>query len=198
MKVVGTSDNFRSATSRPLPARSRPYRACPREKLSEVPTTSPTGAETARPRSGRLPYGGEGSTPPLPARLFCGRRADCGAYSPCSEGHKMTDYQPKSPEALFAELKDAVRGVAEQQMPSLRIALDVEPREFELDYSGGTISLSTPDGSPVHPGIRHIANFWMKMLSLPASPASIQRLHRSEENTSELQSLLRISYAVFC
>src|SRR3546814_11991208 len=62
-------------------------------------------------------------------------------------------------------------------MPSLRIALDVEPREFELDYSGGTISLSTPDGSPVHPGIRHIANFWMKMLSLPASPASIQRLH---------------------
>src|SRR3546814_2377136 len=85
MKGVGTSDNFRSATSRPRPARSRPYRACPREKLSEVPTTSPTGAETARPRSGRLPYGGEGSTPPLPARLFCGRRADCGAYSPCSE-----------------------------------------------------------------------------------------------------------------
>src|SRR3546814_12836304 len=76
----------------------------------------------------------------------------------------MTDYQPKSPEALFAALKDAVRGVAEQQMPSLRIALDVAPREFELDYSGGTISLSTPDGSPVHPGIRPIANFWMKML----------------------------------
>src|SRR3546814_8386428 len=101
MKVVGTSDNFRSATSRPLPARSRTYRACPREKLSEVTQTSPTGAETARPRSGRLPYGGEGRTPPLPARLFCGRRADCGAYSPCSEGHKMTDYQPKSPEALL-------------------------------------------------------------------------------------------------
>src|SRR3546814_17235920 len=89
----------------------------------------------------------------------------------------MSDYQPKSPEALFAELKDAVRGVAEQQMPSLRIALDVEPREFELDYSGGTLSLSTPDGSPVHPGIRHIPNFWMKMLRLPAAPASIHRLH---------------------
>src|SRR3546814_20940654 len=130
MKVVGTSDTFRSAISRPLPARSRPYRACPREKLSEVPTTSPTGAETARPRSGRLPYGGEGSTPPLPARLFCGRRADCGAYSPCSEGHKMTDYQQKTPDALFSEFKHAVRGVDSQQLAWLRTSLHVAHREF--------------------------------------------------------------------
>src|SRR3546814_1076134 len=28
--------------------------------------------------------------------------------------------------------------------------------------------------------------------------AARQRLHRSEEHTSELQSLMRISYAVFC
>src|SRR3546814_13959653 len=115
MKVVGTSDNFRSATSRPLPARSRPYRACPREKLSEVPTTSPTGAETARPRSGRLPYGGEGSTPPLPARFFCGWRADFGAYSPLSSGHKTTEYQPTSPQEPFTQVKNQVGGVPEQQ-----------------------------------------------------------------------------------
>src|SRR3546814_7865044 len=31
-----------------------------------------------------------------------------------------------------------------------------------------------------------------------SSQARMQRLHRSEEHTSELQSLMRISYAVFC
>src|SRR3546814_7005279 len=36
---------------------------------------------------------------------------------------------------------------------------------------------------------------WSK--SHPA-PAPDRRLHRSEEHTSELQSLMRISYAVFC
>src|SRR3546814_1250558 len=30
------------------------------------------------------------------------------------------------------------------------------------------------------------------------SPKTAQRAHRSEEHTSELQSLMRISYAVFC
>src|SRR3546814_1650248 len=30
------------------------------------------------------------------------------------------------------------------------------------------------------------------------SPTTLQFLHRSEEHTSELQSLMRISYAVFC
>src|SRR3546814_1066019 len=35
--------------------------------------------------------------------------------------------------------------------------------------------------------------------SLPAPPGSLPRgLRRSEEHTSELQSLMRISYAVFC
>src|SRR3546814_8142370 len=32
----------------------------------------------------------------------------------------------------------------------------------------------------------------------PASASSLSRSHRSEEHTSELQSLMRISYAVFC
>src|SRR3546814_3943618 len=32
----------------------------------------------------------------------------------------------------------------------------------------------------------------------PQSPAEVGRLARSEEHTSELQSLMRISYAVFC
>src|SRR3546814_7846816 len=40
------------------------------------------------------------------------------------------------------------------------------------------------------PDIRKDANRWHKML--------IDKIERSEEHTSELQSLMRISYAVFC
>src|SRR3546814_5509359 len=32
----------------------------------------------------------------------------------------------------------------------------------------------------------------------PAQPSASTKIHRSEEHTSELQSLMRISYAVFC
>src|SRR3546814_10727448 len=32
----------------------------------------------------------------------------------------------------------------------------------------------------------------------PGAPPRSPRIHRSEEHTSELQSLMRISYAVFC
>src|SRR3546814_12266951 len=35
-------------------------------------------------------------------------------------------------------------------------------------------------------------------LAAPAGPKSVLGLDRSEEHTSELQSLMRISYAVFC
>src|SRR3546814_3839335 len=34
--------------------------------------------------------------------------------------------------------------------------------------------------------------------SLEAVARAVSRMHRSEEHTSELQSLMRISYAVFC
>src|SRR3546814_3626119 len=39
-----------------------------------------------------------------------------------------------------------------------------------------------------------------KITNMPGSPLTGQRggIHRSEEHTSELQSLMRISYAVFC
>src|SRR3546814_2066517 len=37
-----------------------------------------------------------------------------------------------------------------------------------------------------------------RLADVPASIAPAQRAARSEEHTSELQSLMRISYAVFC
>src|SRR3546814_2604052 len=39
-----------------------------------------------------------------------------------------------------------------------------------------------------------LKNWWME----PGVTALKQKLYRSEEHTSELQSLMRISYAVFC
>src|SRR3546814_9734852 len=37
-----------------------------------------------------------------------------------------------------------------------------------------------------------------RLKSSPPAPRACGRVHRSEEHTSELQSLMRISYAVFC
>src|SRR3546814_1496707 len=39
---------------------------------------------------------------------------------------------------------------------------------------------------------------WAGLARLPAALALLRRMERSEEHTSELQSLMRISYAVFC
>src|SRR3546814_8409477 len=42
------------------------------------------------------------------------------------------------------------------------------------------------------------ARFPAKIVKTPSCVACRQAAHRSEEHTSELQSLMRISYAVFC
>src|SRR3546814_5661194 len=42
------------------------------------------------------------------------------------------------------------------------------------------------------------ATVWCVILSARSSMTSISSAYRSEEHTSELQSLMRISYAVFC
>src|SRR3546814_10541689 len=43
-----------------------------------------------------------------------------------------------------------------------------------------------------------IETFWEQRADGTVDPAAGQRFLRSEEHTSELQSLMRISYAVFC
>src|SRR3546814_19151362 len=40
--------------------------------------------------------------------------------------------------------------------------------------------------------------FWVMLPAGPPTESTIETLMRSEEHTSELQSLMRISYAVFC
>src|SRR3546814_8950503 len=47
-------------------------------------------------------------------------------------------------------------------------------------------------------GFQQFALVFECLLNMPSSPATGRRSGRSEEHTSELQSLMRISYAVFC
>src|SRR3546814_3795152 len=47
-------------------------------------------------------------------------------------------------------------------------------------------------------GYRNIVGWLERLHGRPAFRRSIERGGRSEEHTSELQSLMRISYAVFC
>src|SRR3546814_4644110 len=54
---------------------------------------------------------------------------------------------------------------------------------------------STPDCSPA---VFQLASSRMRCGGPSDSSPSSVRLNRSEEHTSELQSLMRISYAVFC
>src|SRR3546814_3375358 len=50
----------------------------------------------------------------------------------------------------------------------------------------------------VNPGIRQMCDGWAAEGYLALAPDLFWRMERSEEHTSELQSLMRISYAVFC
>src|SRR3546814_5555135 len=51
---------------------------------------------------------------------------------------------------------------------------------------------------PRPPGMRHIRQHPQRACVILKYPATSRRFRRSEEHTSELQSLMRISYAVFC
>src|SRR3546814_5183648 len=86
-----------------------------------------------------------------------------------------------------------------------QLAVDVHVLDPLVDVPGGlahlvegsrfhAIFVARPAGNGVHPDHRHEA-----VLEYPAiASAQTNIAWRSEEHTSELQSLMRISYAVFC
>src|SRR3546814_7578089 len=56
-------------------------------------------------------------------------------------------------------------------------------------------------GASISPGLEEVPTYYGVNPPLPSYDAVVGKyrfLHRSEEHTSELQSLMRISYAVFC
>src|SRR3546814_1333267 len=66
---------------------------------------------------------------------------------------------------------------------------------WDVDYAFGSVAI-------VNARSRDWASFWADRrlrCHLPYLPPALgRRVERSEEHTSELQSLMRISYAVFC
>src|SRR3546814_3877577 len=58
---------------------------------------------------------------------------------------------------------------------------------FSTDFAGGIAGWATSGNVDAHQGTLRLRG-----------PASATRAVRSDEHTSELQSLMRISYAVFC
>src|SRR3546814_5285609 len=73
---------------------------------------------------------------------------------------------------------------------SLAIALLVANAVGGFDWFGRVAGMVVTEA----PGTRA----WQQETSRFASGADLMDLPRSEEHTSELQSLMRISYAVFC
>src|SRR3546814_7364390 len=79
-------------------------------------------------------------------------------------------------------LSDALKPLlARLQMPVMKAALN-DPKFF---------------ADAAHPARRASNSLYELALQLGANGAKVPD-HRSEEHTSELQSLMRISYAVFC
>src|SRR3546814_9144045 len=69
--------------------------------------------------------------------------------------------------------------------------LDQQPSRVELSYSQSTDPASpVPRSRPFHAAL--------KAIRAHSQPEKAGQQFRSEEHTSELQSLMRISYAVFC
>src|SRR3546814_4894881 len=73
---------------------------------------------------------------------------------------------------------------------------DVCSSDLPLQYFAH--GLPTADGTARDVAMRFFANQQDGPLRLITRPNGIIEHHRSEEHTSELQSLMRISYAVFC
>src|SRR3546814_1320135 len=61
--------------------------------------------------------------------------------------------------------------------------------------------LSIPDYTRipgVHPWMKGVSNVRGRLMAVMDLTVFLNKISRSEEHTSELQSLMRISYAVFC
>src|SRR3546814_6664752 len=93
----------------------------------------------------------------------------------------------------------------------------MHPHSFYVAYHIPTSSLRVCSAETVHREYEHAGKNWTRQRSLTVSftdeltnarlerlaavaisAARAERDRRSEEHTSELQSLMRISYAVFC
>src|SRR3546814_4440868 len=80
----------------------------------------------------------------------------------------------------------------------LTIVREGEPRPLQISVTRGTIKLASVRGRMLEPGYAYIRISAFQADTAADFESTLKRLQRSEEHTSELQSLMRNSYAVFC
>src|SRR3546814_4272521 len=76
---------------------------------------------------------------------------------------------------------------------SMSLPADEFAKDFGASFERFGFAMITDHG--IDPGL--IDEAWAKAKAFFALPEELKRAYRSEEHTSELQSLMRISYAVF-
>src|SRR3546814_7615217 len=83
-------------------------------------------------------------------------------------------------------------------LPDIRLRVDDLLALYNSENMAGAnfSSLALPNNSIV--GLKHLAATGFIGGGIGSHPIAFERYSRSEEHTSELQSLMRISYAVFC
>src|SRR3546814_4942145 len=93
-----------------------------------------------------------------------------------------------------------VRRYGAADLRRLRFIRAAQGAGFTLDEIGDLLALGESDDRPRVRALarQRIAALDEKIAQMTQTRAALARLERSEEHTSELQSLMRISYAVFC
>src|SRR3546814_2147830 len=99
-------------------------------------------------------------------------------------------------DAVEQPIGDMLRGNAQRR------AILHQPDVVDVGHLRTADALIDPAYDIAEDALRIVVEFLAHLLRLPVAPErerhAQQRIERSEEHTSELQSLMRISYAVFC
>src|SRR3546814_1354157 len=98
------------------------------------------------------------------------------------------------------EADDPCNGVCELEVRAVKASADIDVREHGFDMRLPDISRQVHHVNACSGQVVNVEELTHGFATAPDHDVLGIRLHgfRSEEHTSELQSLMRISYAVFC
>src|SRR3546814_2849375 len=90
--------------------------------------------------------------------------------------------------------------LADVLVPHLGVGRDPVAQHLDAALVGQVDDLDAVLAQPLDPAVEvhRLAHHHRADVELPHQAAAVPARGRSEEHTSELQSLMRISYAVFC
>src|SRR3546814_5885273 len=133
-----------------------------------------------------------------PAELVC--LLGCGFTTGIGAVHNTAKVQAGDSVAVFGlgALGLAVSQGAVQAKAGRIIAIDTNPAKFDKARAMGATDCVNPKDHRTPDGIRPIQEVIVDMTGWGVDHSFECIGNRSEEHTSELQSLMRISYAVFC